>query len=61
MLFVSRGDGTEVFELVEETLDQLPEAIKVGTAGGDVDAPRHGFDVGPCATIGEVLRRASLS
>ena len=55
MLFEARGDGSEVFELVEETFDQISEAIKVGTEDGDVDAPRHGFDVGPCATIGEVL------
>ncbi len=55
MLFEARGDSAEVFELVEESLDQIPEPIKVGTEDGDVDAPWHGFDVGPRAAIGEFL------
>ena len=41
MLFEARGDGTEVFELTEEALDQIPEPIKVGTEDRDVDAPWH--------------------
>ena len=41
MLFEARGDGTEVFELIEEALDQISEPIKVGTEDRDVDAPWH--------------------
>ena len=41
VLFEARGDSTEVFELVEEALDQIPESIKVGTEDRDVDAPWH--------------------
>ena len=41
MLFEARGDGTEVFGLIEEALDQIPEPIKVGTEDRDIDAPWH--------------------
>jgi hypothetical protein len=41
VLFEARDDDTEVFELIEEALDQIPEPIKVGTEDRDVDAPWH--------------------
>jgi hypothetical protein len=35
-LEVSGCDGPEVFELVEEALDEVPVAIEEGAEGGDV-------------------------
>lgn len=32
MLLEARGDATEVFDLVDQTLNQISEAIKLGTA-----------------------------
>ena len=55
MLFEARGDGKEVLELVKEALDQLPEAPKMGTEKGHVDAPWYGFDRGPRAEIEEFM------
>lgn len=41
MLFEARGDDTEVFQLIEEALDRIPEPIKLGTEDRHVDAPWH--------------------
>ena len=49
MLFVSCCDGAEVFEFVEEALDQVALSVEIGAEGGHVLAVRHGLDVGPCA------------
>ncbi len=57
MLFEARGAGMEVFELVEEALDQIPEPIKVGPKDRDVDAPWH---AGMVAT-GGVSSQAALA
>ena len=57
MLLEARGDATEVFELVDQTLDQISEGIKLGTADRNIDAPWHGFDVGPRAAIGASLAK----
>src|SRR5277367_7052342 len=53
LFFEARRDGSEVFELVEEALDQISKAVEVGTERGDVDPTRRGFDVPPCALRGE--------
>ena len=61
MLFVAGGDGSEVLELVEEALDEVPVAIQEGAEGGLVDPAGERLDVGPGACAGEAWRSASLS
>ena len=61
MLFESRGDGSEMLELVEEAFDPVAIAIEVGAEWRNIDAVGHWPDVGPCPSIGETLRKASLS
>ena len=41
------GDGSEVFECVEEALDEVAVSIEVRTEGGDGLAVAYGFDTGP--------------
>jgi hypothetical protein len=38
-----------MFALVEEALDEVAEAMKIGAERGDVDATWHGFDGAPIA------------
>src|ERR1700722_1033232 len=49
VLFVARRPGPEMFEFVEEALDEISKAIEVAAEGGDVHPARHWFDVAPCA------------
>ena len=37
MFFVARRDGSEVFELVEEPLDEIAQPVEKGAEDGDVD------------------------
>src|ERR1051326_4342818 len=53
VLFEACSDGSEMLELVEEALDEIAVAIEEGAEGRDVDAPRHGLDVGPRAALGQ--------
>src|SRR5580698_5104600 len=55
VFFEAGGDGSEVFELVEEAFDEISKAVEIGTERGDVDAPWHGFDVGPGPSFVEGL------
>ena len=47
VLFVARGDGSEVLELVEEALDVVPVSVQEGAESGNIHAVWHGPDVGP--------------
>src|SRR6516225_11558808 len=58
VLFEARGNGSEVFELVEEALDEVSETIEEMTEGWKVDPPRQGFDVGPSATFSRALAQS---
>ena len=49
VLFVAGGEGPEVFDLVEETLDLVPVAAEECAEGENVLAVRHRLDAGPCA------------
>src|SRR5690606_28984620 len=51
VFFVSRGDGAEVLEFVEEALDEVSVAIKKGTEGRRVEASGHRFDARPGAAF----------
>lgn len=51
MLFVSRGDGPEVLEFVEEALDDVAISIEEAAESGDMNAVRHRLDVRPCAAF----------
>jgi len=55
VLFEASGDSSEVLHLVEEALDEISEAMKKAAEGRDVDAPGHGFDVGPGSTCSDAL------
>src|SRR6476660_6232464 len=55
VLFEASGDSSEVLNLVEEALDEIAEAMKETTEGGDVDAPGHWFDIGPGSASGDAL------
>lgn len=57
VFFEARGDGPEMLELVEEPLDEVAVAIEERAEGRDVDAPRHGFDVGPSATLRQAFTK----
>ena len=46
---------SEVFELVEEALDEVAVAVEEGAEGRDVLAVWHRLDVGPGAACGEGL------
>lgn len=47
------GDGSEVFEFVEEALDEVAASIEEGAEGENDLLVAHGFDAGPGATLGE--------
>ena len=47
MFFVARCDGSEVLELVEEALDEVPVAIQEGAEGWLVHPARDWLHVGP--------------
>ena len=51
MLFVTSGDGAEVFELAEEPLDDIPITVEEAAEGGHVRPCRHWFDAGPAAFL----------
>src|SRR5690606_9122992 len=51
VFFVSRGDGAEVLEFVEEALDEVSVTIKKGTESRRVEASGHRFDARPGAAF----------
>lgn len=51
VFFVSRGDGAEVLEFVEEALDEVSVTIKKGTESRRVEASGHWFDARPGAAF----------
>ena len=55
VLFEAGGDGSEVLQPVEETLDEIAKAVKEGAESRDIDASRHRFDIGPGAAVGQIL------
>jgi hypothetical protein len=69
MFLEAGGDGSEMLEFVEQTFDQVMEAIEVRAGGRDINSSWHGFGLGPAWALlfaqaprpAEVLRKASLS
>jgi hypothetical protein len=55
MLFEAGRDRSEEFDFVEEPLDKVALAIKERAERGNVDPPRHWFDVGPGAAVRQGL------
>ncbi len=55
MFFEARGDGPEVFEFVEEALDEVAISIEEGAECGPGLSMRQRPDAGPSALIGEPL------
>ncbi len=49
MLFIARGDRPEVFEFVEEVLDQVAVSIDEGAEGRRRFAVGHRLDISPRA------------
>ncbi len=47
VLFIARGDGPEVFEFVEEALDEVAVSIEKGAERRHRLSVRHRLDVGP--------------
>src|SRR5579875_787833 len=47
VLLEACGDGSEVFDLIKEPLDEVPVSIEEWAEGGDVHPVRHRLDVGP--------------
>ena len=45
----------KMLDLVEEPLDEVAIAVEEGAESRDVDASRHGFDVGPGAALRQAL------
>jgi len=54
-VFISSGDGSEVFDLVEEPIDQIAISVEEGAERWDIGNGRHRLDVVPHATIREGL------
>jgi len=46
-LVVPGGDGTEVFKLVEEALDEVTTSVEERAERGDVLSVRHRLHAGP--------------
>jgi len=55
VFFEAGRDCSEMFELVEEALDEVAEAIEVRAESGDVHALGYRLDVGPGSAIGQPL------
>jgi hypothetical protein len=55
VFFEAGRDCSEMFELVEEALDKIAEAIEVRAESGDVHALGYRLDVGPGSAIGQAL------
>src|SRR3974390_1064370 len=55
MLFEACGDGTEVLQLIEETLDEVAEAVEERAKRWNVHPACFRLDVGPAAPPGHVL------
>ena len=51
VLLEAGGDGSEVFDLVEEPLDEVPVSIEEWAERWDVHPVRHRLDVGPGASF----------
>lgn len=51
VLFEAGGNGPCVLELFEKALDPVALTVEERAEDGDVDATRHGFDVGPGAAF----------
>ena len=49
MLFEARGDCSEVLQFIEETLDEVTEAVEERAEGGNINPSRHRLDIGPAA------------
>ena len=54
VLFETCGDGTEVLELIEETLNEVAEAVEEGAERRDINASWHRLDIGPATASGYV-------
>ena len=55
MFFEAGRNCSEMFELVEEALDKVAEAIEVGAESGDIHALGYRLDVGPGSAIRQAL------
>ena len=55
MLFEACGDGTEVLQLIEETLDEVAEAVEERAERWNVHPAYLRLDVSPAAPPGHVL------
>lgn len=55
MFLEACGQRPEVFEFVEESLDQVAVAVEERAEGGRVDAPLERLDVGPRAAVFDLL------
>lgn len=53
MLFEACGDGAEVFELVEEALDEIAFFVKLFVEARDIHTVWHRLDVGPGTAFGQ--------
>src|SRR5579862_1861584 len=53
VFFEARSDGSEMFDLVEEALDEVAISVEEGAKSRDIDPSRHWFDVGPGAALGQ--------
>src|SRR3954452_5408617 len=51
MLFEAGGDGSEMFDLVEEPLDEVAITVEEGAEGRNIDASRHRLDVRPGSAL----------
>lgn len=54
MFFVSCGDGSEVFDLAEETFDLVSVPVEEGAEGGDILPVGHRLDAGPGSAFGKL-------
>lgn len=52
VLFETCGDGTEVLQLIEETLNEVAEAVEEGAERRDVNASWHRLNIGPATASG---------
>ena len=57
-LVVACGDGAEMFEFIEETLDSIALLVEQGAEGRRIDTVRHGADISPGPAFGEPLAKA---
>jgi len=52
VLFETCRDSTEVLQLIEETFNEVAEAVEKGAERRDVDASWHRLDISPAAASG---------